>query len=200
MPDATNAEKQPRPMLRLRPEALNRPNQIRVSKHPRDGPWMPDASSLEGEARSAPHGNGPVGITMEEYRASFKEKSAQTLNTLKELKATKRLNEFEIQFVVIMWPPVDMMRIDGWTENEIESALEKYYVGAQQYMAPARMTVMRSCDANYAKLSHAQQYRESYDDRAVWRRLGTERPRYLLPPSLFSELGHVGSESLDPVT
>lgn len=68
---------------------------------------------------------------MKEYRASFKEQTAQTLNKLKELKAAKKRHEVEIQSFVTMWRSVDMMRVDGWTDNEIESALEKYYVGAQ---------------------------------------------------------------------
>lgn len=91
---------------------------------------MSDPSFL-GEARSTPHGSHAVGVTMKEYRASFKEQTAQTLNKLKELKAAKKRHEVEIQSFVTMWRSVDMMRVDGWTDNEIESALEKYYVGAQ---------------------------------------------------------------------
>lgn len=68
---------------------------------------------------------------MKEYRASFKEQRAQTLNQIKELKAAKRLDEVEIESCITMWPSVDMLRMDGSTDDEIESALEKYYVGAQ---------------------------------------------------------------------
>jgi DNA-binding sugar fermentation-stimulating protein len=55
----------------------------------------------------------------------------RTLRHLRELKAEKRLGEMIPQFFVTMWRSVDMMRPDGWTDDEIESAVEKYYIGAQ---------------------------------------------------------------------
>jgi hypothetical protein len=72
-----------------------------------------------------------VGVTMDEFRASYKVKQKQTARMLRELKAAKRLNEVELESMVIMWPSVDMTRADGWTDDKIETALEKYYVGAQ---------------------------------------------------------------------
>lgn len=130
MSNTTHSEEPVRPILFLRPEALNRSNRPRISYRPLDGPWVPDPSRLE-ETRHTPHGSHAVGVTMKEYRASFKEQRAQTLNQIKELKAAKRLDEVEIESCITMWPSVDMLRMDGSTDDEIESALEKYYVGAQ---------------------------------------------------------------------
>lgn len=130
MPNTANTEERVRPTLRLRSEALNGSNEPQISYRPLDGPWMPDPSCL-GEARSMPHSSHAVGVGMKEYRASFKEQHAQTLNKLKKLKAAKRLDELKIRFCITMWPSVDMLRMDGRTDDEIESALENYYVGAQ---------------------------------------------------------------------
>ncbi|KAE8415700.1 hypothetical protein BDV36DRAFT_285156 [Aspergillus pseudocaelatus] len=42
----------------------------------------------------------------------------------------------KFQWFDTMWNSVDMMRTDGWSEDEIESALERYYVGTQYYPMP----------------------------------------------------------------
>ncbi|KAE8361904.1 hypothetical protein BDV27DRAFT_147442 [Aspergillus caelatus] len=39
------------------------------------------------------------------------------------------LMKSKFQWFDTMWNSVDMMRTDGWSEDEIESALERYYVG-----------------------------------------------------------------------
>lgn len=91
---------------------------------------------------------------MEEYRASFKERQAKAFSKFKELKAEKRLDEVKVKSIVTMWPSVDMTQTAGRTDNEIELALEVYYVGAQLYIAPVRVAIMqhRYCDANYTKV------------------------------------------------
>ncbi|KAB8214327.1 hypothetical protein BDV33DRAFT_196216 [Aspergillus novoparasiticus] len=73
---------------------------------------------------------------MDEYRASFKVDRQEASKKLRELKAENRLDEVEVQWFNIMWNSVDMMRTDGWSEDEIESALERYYVGPQYYLTP----------------------------------------------------------------
>jgi hypothetical protein len=91
-----------------------------------------DPRCLENLLRAKSPDKGPVvGITMDEYRASFNLERERTLRQLRKLKAEKKLGEPEIEYVVKMWPSVDMMRTDGWSDDEIESALERYYIGAQ---------------------------------------------------------------------
>ncbi|KAJ5447185.1 hypothetical protein N7445_002006 [Penicillium cf. griseofulvum] len=51
---------------------------------------------------------------------------------IRELKAEKKPLLPEILEVHVMWPSVDMTERDGTTDDDIELALERYYVGAQQ--------------------------------------------------------------------
>lgn len=68
---------------------------------------------------------------MDEYRASFNLERERTLRHLRKLKAEKRLGELEVEYVVKLWPSVDMMRTDGWSDDKVELALDRYYIGAQ---------------------------------------------------------------------
>jgi hypothetical protein len=132
MSNKDDTREQTTPILRLRDNTPNERNTPRISPHPRDGPWMRDPSGLKNELRvKSPDKRPVVGVTMDEFRASFKVERERTLRHLKELKAEKRLSEMEIKFFITMWRSVDMMRTEGWTDDEIESALEKYYTGAQ---------------------------------------------------------------------
>ncbi|KAG2026542.1 hypothetical protein GB937_001322 [Aspergillus fischeri] len=137
MSNKDDTREQTTPILRLRDKTPNERNTPRISPHPRDGPWMRDPSGLKNELRvKSPDKRPVVGVTMDEFRASFKVERERTLRHLKELKAEKRLSEMEIKFFITMWRSVDMMRTEGWTDDEIESALEKYYTGAQYYLTP----------------------------------------------------------------
>ncbi|KAI9036707.1 ankyrin repeat domain-containing protein [Aspergillus affinis] len=125
-----------RPILRLRPDFPQGPNVPRVAKHySHDGPWVRDPAVII-EANNTSAGPYVLGTNMEEYRANWKKQRAERQAKLKRLKAEKRLHEIKILDFIIMWPPVDMMRRDGRTDAEIESALEKYYVGPQLYLQP----------------------------------------------------------------
>lgn len=171
MSNKDDTQQQTTPILRLRDKTPTELNTPRISPHPRDGPWMRDPSGLTNELRVKSSDKRPVvGVTMDEFRAFSKVERESALRHLKKLKAEKRLGEMKIIFFATMWRSVDMMRTEGWTDDEIESALEKYYTGAQQYVAPTYPRCYHVvepwyyCDPNSTKLPHAQQYRGPRDD------------------------------------
>ncbi|KAL2829398.1 hypothetical protein BDW59DRAFT_178388 [Aspergillus cavernicola] len=135
MLDSGNTEEQTKPVLRLRHKKPNKQNTPRVGKDPRDGPLVPDPDDLP-KSRDKLPGSRAVGLSMEEYRASYKEEMAQARKKIMELKAAKRLHEVELQYVDILWSSVDMMRMAGRTDDEIEARLEMYYAGPQGYLTP----------------------------------------------------------------
>ncbi|KAF7164600.1 hypothetical protein CNMCM5623_009057 [Aspergillus felis] len=114
---------------------------------------------------------------MDEFRASFKVERERSLRIAKELKAEKRLGEMELQFCVTMWRSVDMMRTDGWTEDEIEEALEKYYMGPQHYLTPNNVATPRMIErfgADWGLNARGIYYRHFYSpgwvssDQELW--------------------------------
>ncbi|KAL2830896.1 hypothetical protein BDW59DRAFT_177590 [Aspergillus cavernicola] len=126
MSNTENTQKQARPTLRLRDDASNERIEPRASPPPPDGPWMSD-----------PRYESPaVGVTKDELRASYNAGQEHRKRKWMEFNPADRRAAIEIESAVVMWPSVDMMRTDGWTDNEIESALEKYYIGAQFYLKP----------------------------------------------------------------
>ncbi|KAH1524301.1 hypothetical protein KXX29_003248 [Aspergillus fumigatus] len=137
MSNKDDTRQQTTPILRLRDKTPTELNTPRISPHPRDGPWMRDPSGLKNELRVKSSDKRPVvGVTMDEFRAFSKVERESALRHLKKLKAEKRLGEMKVIFFATMWRSVDMMRTEGWTDDEIESALEKYYTGAQHYLTP----------------------------------------------------------------
>ncbi|EIT80897.1 hypothetical protein Ao3042_02615 [Aspergillus oryzae 3.042] len=161
-----NRDIQTRPTLRLRGKGANELKEPRISEHPRDGPWMPDPSGLENELAVQPPDTKPAtGVTMDEYRASFKVDRQEASKKMRELKAENRLDEVELQWAVIMWNSVDMMRTDGWSEDEIESALERYYAGPQYYLTPNNIASPRMIErygADWGLNARGVYYRHRY--------------------------------------
>lgn len=125
MSNKDDTRQQTTPILRLRDKTPTELNTPRISPHPRDGPWMRDPSGLKNELRVKSSDKRPVvGVTMDEFRAFSKVERESALRHLKKLKAEKRLGEMKVIFFATMWRSVDMMRTEGWTDDEIESALK----------------------------------------------------------------------------
>lgn len=124
------------PVLRLRPVAQSEevePEPWKGTVH-LDGPMVPHPSFLreypsEDRARS----NYVTGITKDEYREQWKNKRAELYQQIRALKKTREIGSPEILALEVTYPPVDMTQRDGRTDDDLESALERYYVGAQQY-------------------------------------------------------------------
>jgi hypothetical protein len=121
------------PVLRLRPTA---PAETEMAEPLRtegwlDGPLVLDPLALGGEPLDYCQ-DSAADITREEYRAQWKEKKKILYQQIRELKAEKQPILPEILEAHVMWPPVDMTERDGRSDDDIEFALEKYYVGAQQ--------------------------------------------------------------------
>lgn len=124
------------PVLRLRPVAQTEAEEVESKPWEGtihlDGPMVPHPSFL----RDDPAENRPSyerDITKKEYRAQWKDRQAKLYQ---QIRAQKRRGETlspEITAIDVAWPPVDMTQRNGRTDKELESALEKYYVGAQQY-------------------------------------------------------------------
>ncbi|GFF96763.1 hypothetical protein IFM47457_11049 [Aspergillus lentulus] len=137
MSDSGDTRERTIPILNSRDNAPNEQKKPKVPDHSWDGPLVPDPCGLENELRvKSPDRGSVAGITMDEYRASFNLERERTLRHLRKLKAEKRLGELEVEYVVKLWPSVDMMRTDGWSDDKVELALDRYYIGAQYYLTP----------------------------------------------------------------
>ncbi|KAJ6010778.1 hypothetical protein N7451_002190 [Penicillium sp. IBT 35674x] len=133
------------PVLRLRPVAQIEAEEVEPKPWEGtiylDGPMVPHPSFL----RENPSENRPSyekDITKKEYRAQWKDKQAKLYQ---QIRAQKRRGENwspKITAIDVAWPPVDMTQRNGRTDKDLESALEKHYVGAQQYshLVPALAT------------------------------------------------------------
>ena len=142
------------PVLRLRSNASaqsGEPDPSRGTTN-RDGPLVPHPSFLR-ETPSTAYPNPSVDITREGHRAKWKEEQAKLDDLVRELKKNNEFSLPKILDVNIMWPPVDMMRRNGRTDDDLETALEKYYIGAQQY-SPCPVSCVKFEPTNLKKLSY----------------------------------------------
>ncbi|KAI9041899.1 uncharacterized protein KD926_006445 [Aspergillus affinis] len=137
MSRAEHTQEQAKPILRLRPENLDLPEPLNVPRVARnsslDGPWTRYPTAVR-EATS--YGQHALGTNMQEYRENWSKKKAEKEEYVKRLKTEKRLHEMELHDVFVMWPSVDMMQTDGWTDAKIESAVNLYYAGAPFFLVP----------------------------------------------------------------
>lgn len=67
-------------------------------------------------------------ISMEDYRDLWKAE-------IERMKSTK-WEDFTIVSVLLLWPSINMQRIQGKTDHEVTTAIERHYVGAHQYGVP----------------------------------------------------------------
>lgn len=118
-------------ILRLRPTVpteLIRPRQ-RI-KQP-DGPWIAHPELIDESIRDRPQGSRIYApdISLEEYRDLWKADQAVEIERLK----SSDMEDFKIVSVLDLWPSINMQRIQGKTDHEVASAIERHYVGAHQY-------------------------------------------------------------------
>lgn len=135
-------------ILRLRPTVpteLIRPRQ-RI-KQP-DGPWIAHPELIDESIRDWPHGSRIFApdITMEEYRNLWK---ADEAVEIERLKSSDTKEDFKIVSVLDLWPSIKMQRIQGKTDHEVASAIERHYVGAHQYGAPFHAWYKSNCHLTF---------------------------------------------------
>lgn len=136
MPKSGKSSEAIGPVLRLRPVAQTEAEEVEPEPWKGtihlDGPMVPHPSFLR-EYPPENRSNYATDITKDEYRAQWKDKKAKLHQQLRALKKKGELGSPEILAVHVTWPPVDMTQRNGRTDDNLESALEKYYVGALQY-------------------------------------------------------------------
>jgi len=135
------------PILRLRPVVPTELIQPRQRIKQPDGPWIAHPGLiLETANEPGPALNHPPDITMDNYRDLYKGRGLGLLD-----KDAKR-EDFEIQSIITIAPPVDMQQTEGMTDREIASKVEQYYVGAHQYdfLSQYFSFSVRLCEANFA--------------------------------------------------
>jgi len=88
----------------------------------------PDLTNREIGAGPAPRitKDYPPDITMKEYRDLWK---ADQVVQVAEYKRTD-IEDLKMVSVLELWPSINMQRMQGKTDHEIASAIERHYVGA----------------------------------------------------------------------
>ncbi|KAJ5611876.1 hypothetical protein N7528_008981 [Penicillium herquei] len=97
-----------------------------------DGPMVPHPSFLR-ENPLYNHTSYATDITKKEYRAQWKEKQEKLYEHIRTQQKSEETWAPEIVAIDVTWPPVNMTQRNGRTDEDLESALEKYYAGAKQY-------------------------------------------------------------------
>lgn len=122
------------PVLRLRSNASAQTYELDPDRGTtdQDGPLVPHPYFLR-QSPPIAYQDDSVDITREDNRARWKEHKVKLKELIQKLKNDNDFSFPEVLDVNVMWPPVDMTRRNGRTDDDLEIALEKYYVGAQQY-------------------------------------------------------------------
>jgi hypothetical protein len=135
MPESGKSSEAIGPVLRLRPVAQTEAEEVESESWKGsiyfDGPMVPHPSCLR-DRPTENRSNYAIDINKNEYRAQWKDQQAKLYQEFRALKKRKEFDSPEILAVHICWPPVDMTHRNGRTDDDLESALEKYYVGAPQ--------------------------------------------------------------------
>jgi hypothetical protein len=110
------------PILRLRPPVLTELINPRQTVKQPDGPWIAYPGLILDLSDCVPQNTRfAPDITKREYRKWYRNNRPSPPN-----------EDWEIVSVIDIAPPVNMQRTNGRTNDEIASALERYYVGAHQ--------------------------------------------------------------------